>query len=39
LNHFNWGAPTTNWSSGNFGRITSQAGESRIMQFGIKYDF
>ncbi|HEY6223299.1 MAG TPA: TonB-dependent receptor, partial [Gemmatimonadales bacterium] len=39
LNHFNWGTPTTNWSSGNFGRITSQAGESRIMQFGIKYDF
>jgi hypothetical protein len=39
LNHFNWGAPTTNFNSSNFGRITSQAGESRIMQFGIKYDF
>ena len=39
LNHFNWGAPTTNFNSSNFGRITSQAGDSRILQFGIKYDF
>ena len=39
LNHFNWGAPTTNFNSSNFGRITSQVGDPRIMQFGIKYDF
>ena len=39
LNNFNWGNPTTNFSSGNFGRIQSQAGDSRIMQFGVKYGF
>jgi len=46
LNHFNWGNPTTtptsglaNLNSGTFGRITTQAGEPRIMQLGIKYDF
>jgi len=39
LNHFNWGIPVTNSNAGTFGRITTQAGEPRIMQFGIKYDF
>jgi hypothetical protein len=39
LNHFNWGNPSTNFNSGAFGRITSQAGDPRIIQFGIKYDF
>ena len=44
LNHFNWGNPVTaagvaNFNAGTFGRITTQAGEPRIMQFGIKYDF
>ena len=39
LNHFNWGNPTTNFNAGTFGRITSQAGDPRIMQFSIKYDF
>ena len=39
LNHFNWGNPATNFNAGTFGRITSQAGEPRIIQFGIKYDF
>jgi hypothetical protein len=39
LNHFNWGNPVTNFNAGTFGRITSQAGDPRIMQFGIKYDF
>ena len=39
LNTFNWGNPTTNYNSGSFGRIESQAGEPRIVQFGIKYDF
>jgi len=39
FNNFNWGNPTTNFSSGNFGRIQSQAGDPRIMQFGIKFGF
>ena len=39
LNHFNWGDPATNFNSGTFGRITTQAGAPRILQFGIKYDF
>jgi len=39
LNHFNWGPPVTNFNSSNFGRITSQVGDPRILQFGIKYDF
>jgi hypothetical protein len=39
LNHFNWGDPATNFNSGQFGRITSQAGEPRVLQCGIKYDF
>jgi hypothetical protein len=39
LNTFNWGNPTTNFNSGSFGRIESQAGEPRILQFGVKYDF
>ena len=39
LNRFNWGDPLTNFNAGTFGRITTQAGDSRIMQFGIKYDF
>ena len=39
LNHFNWGNPVTNFNAGTFGRITTQAGDPRIMQFSIKYDF
>ena len=39
FNAFNWGNPTTNLSSGNFGRIQSMAGDPRILQFGIKYGF
>ena len=39
LNHFNWGNPTTNFGSGTFGRIQSQNGSPRIMQFGVKYGF
>jgi hypothetical protein len=38
-NNFNWGDPNTNFGSGNFGRITTQAGAPRILQFGIKYGF
>jgi outer membrane receptor protein involved in Fe transport len=39
LNNFNWGNPGTNLDAGTFGRITSQAGSSRIMQFAVKYGF
>lgn len=39
LNHFNWGNPVTNLRAGVFGRIRSQSGSPRIMQFGIKYGF
>jgi hypothetical protein len=39
LNHFNWGNPTTNFGAGTFGRIQSQGGGPRIMQFGVKYGF
>jgi len=39
LNTFNWGDPVTNFNSGQFGRITTQAGAPRILQFGMKYDF
>ena len=45
-NHFNWGNPTTTATSGvatltssNFGRITTNGGYQRIMQFGVKYGF
>ena len=39
FNTFNWGDPIVNFNSGQFGRITTQAGAPRILQFGIKYDF
>jgi len=39
LNHFNWGNPATNFNAGTFGRITTQSGDPRIIQFGVKYDF
>jgi len=42
LNHFNWGDPIAtnlNFNAGTFGRITTQAGTPRIIQFGVKYDF
>ena len=39
FNTFNWGDPETRLRSGNFGKITSQNGDPRIMQFGIKYGF
>jgi hypothetical protein len=39
FNHFNWGNPAANFNQGTFGRITSMAGDPRIMQFGVKYGF
>jgi hypothetical protein len=39
LNNFNWGDPATNLDAGTFGRITTQAGDPRIMQLGVKYGF
>jgi hypothetical protein len=39
FNHFNWGDPVTNFNSSTFGKITTQTGDPRILQFGIKYDF
>jgi hypothetical protein len=39
LNTFNWGNPGTNFDAGTFGRITSQNGSPRIMQFAVKYGF
>ena len=39
FNTFNWGVPITNFNSATFGRITTQAGAPRILQFGLKYDF
>jgi hypothetical protein len=39
LNNFNWGDPVTNLDAATFGRITTQTGSPRIMQFAIKYGF
>ncbi|MBI2188014.1 MAG: TonB-dependent receptor [Acidobacteria bacterium] len=48
FNTFNWGDPaagenaggtSANFNSGTFGRITTQAGDPRIIQLGIKYAF
>jgi hypothetical protein len=39
LNTFNWGNPATNLNAQTFGRITTQTGDPRILQFGVKYDF
>lgn len=38
FNRVNLGNPTTNFSSGLFGRITG-AGDPRILQFGLRYSF
>ena len=39
FNNFNWGSPNTNLDAGSFGRVTTQTGDPRIMQFGVKYGF
>ena len=38
FNWFRWGTPISNLSDQNFGRILT-AGEPRIMQFAVKYQF
>ena len=38
-NRFNWGLPATNLNQSQFGRITTNGGTPRILQFGIKYGF
>ena len=38
LNHVNFNGPVTALNSPSFGRIQS-AGDPRIMQFGLKFDF
>ncbi len=38
-NHFNWGNPATNLSQSQFGRITTNGGAQRVMQFSAKYTF
>jgi hypothetical protein len=39
LNNFNWGDPVSNFSNANFGKVQTQAGDMRILQFGVKYAF
>jgi hypothetical protein len=39
FNNFNWDNPVTNFTSGLFGRIRTQVGDPRIVQFGVKYGF
>ena len=39
LNHFNWGNPTLNFDAADFGRIRTQTGTPRVLQFGVKYGF
>jgi len=39
LNNPQFGLPTNNVNSGNFGRITSLAGDPRVMQFALRFSF
>lgn len=38
-NHTNFGQPERNPTSGNFGRVTSQRGLSRVLQFTLRFEF
>jgi hypothetical protein len=39
FNNLNCGNPKMNLDAGTFGRITTQSGDPRIVQFGVKYGF
>jgi len=39
LNRVVFGAPTTDFSSASFGKISSQANSPRLIQFGLKVTF
>ncbi len=39
FNHPNFGLPTANMNSGQFGTITSMNGNSRLMQLALRFDF
>lgn len=39
LNRVVFGAPTTDFSSASFGKISSQANSPRLIQFGLKVIF
>jgi hypothetical protein len=39
FNHTNFAAPVSTYSSAQFGRITSQLGNQRVLQGAIKYTF
>jgi hypothetical protein len=38
-NHTNFGGPNLDPASGNFGRVTSQRGLPRVLQFNLRVDF
>jgi hypothetical protein len=38
-NHTNFASPNTDPSSGNFGRVTSQRGLPRVLQFNLRVEF
>jgi hypothetical protein len=38
-NHTNFAGPNTDPSSGNFGRVTSQRGLPRVIQFNLRVEF
>jgi hypothetical protein len=38
-NHTNFSSPNTDPTSGNFGRVTSQRGLSRVIQFNLRVEF
>ncbi|GIU74574.1 MAG: hypothetical protein KatS3mg004_1661 [Bryobacteraceae bacterium] len=39
INHTNFSGPNTDPTSANFGRVTSQRGLSRVIQFNLRVDF
>jgi len=39
LNHPEWGSPSTDWRSANFGIVTSKSSNTREMQFSARFSF